>query len=210
MNKHLQIFGITVLLFILLQPNLYMKIPTTYHFYFILLHCLLFATVYIFIRTYFFDLTVETFTDEEKTLFDNKRLALETDLNKKYSKDEQSKIPQSEIESKKKSIMKDLSEEQKQKFEKYNQKIKNRGNELVFKKEIKEEATVNDSIQEKMEYLLNKASVEQILLLGSLSQSHKDALEKLLEAMDIKEVEKYLKLDIDQLKESIDKVVKLA
>jgi hypothetical protein len=166
--------------------------------------------VYIFIRTYFFDLTVETFTDEEKTLFDNKRLALETDLNKKYSKDEQSKIPQSEIESKKKSIMKDLSEEQKQKFEKYNQKIKNRGNELVFKKEIKEEATVNDSIQEKMEYLLNKASVEQILLLGSLSQSHKDALEKLLEAMDIKEVEKYLKLDIDQLKESIDKVVKLA
>lgn len=209
MNKHLQIFGITVLLFIVLQPNLYIKIPTTYHSYFILLHCLLFATVYIFIRTYFFDLTIETFTDDEKTLFDNKRLALETELNKKYSKDELSKIPESELESTKKSIMKDLSEEQKQKFEKYNQEFKKIGNEPVFKKEIREEAIVNDSIQEKMEYLLNKASVEQILLLGSLSQSHKDALEKLLETMDIKEVEKYLKLDVDQLKESIDKVVKI-
>ena len=205
MNKHLQIFGITVLLFIVLQPNLYIKIPTAYHSYFILLHCLLFATVYIFIRTYFFDLTIETFTDDEKTLFDNKRLALETELNKKYSKDELSKIPESELESTKKSIMKDLSEEQKQKFQKYNQELV----KTKTKKIIKKEGIPHISIQEKMEYLLNKASVEQILLLGSLSQSHKDALEKLLETMDIKEVEKYLKLDVDQLKESIDKVVKI-
>lgn len=200
MNKILQLFGITVILFVLLQPNLYMKIPTAYHSYFIILHCLLFSLLYIFIRTTFIDITVENFTQEEINVFDKKQEGF-LEMLQKYSPEELSKLTEKDYESKMKEITNDLTDDQKQKMEKY---IKSKVNK------IEKVEPPEPSIHEKMEDLLNKASVEQILFLGSLPKPQKNALKKKLETMNMKDIEKYSKLDVDQLKKTIIEITKSA
>lgn len=211
-KEEIILFGFSIILFILLQPNLFVKIPSKYHMYFVFFHCLVFALAFFTIKvtiTSPFINTQENFTDKDVPDLEKKRAELEK-IFKNYSAEEMEKLDNSEILKKMEDITKDMTENQKKSLHDFllsspdSKAIKISGSDTssnALDKEIK--------LNKKIDHIGEIASVEQIQYFDSLSKSQQNALEKILDNMNMEDIEKYLKLDVDKLSHSIQEVVKV-
>jgi len=208
MNKEqLILFGATFLLFILLQPDLFVKIPLKYNMYFVLFHCLVLTLFYLVTYNYIYNVQ-EYFTENENKLFEKKRQELKIVL-QKQGIDDLDKINDEKIKQIMSNITKGMSDKEIENFQQFlistDTQIQNTPNSIADHKELNRSKFKN--FEERRYHLADIASAEQILLFDSFSVNQQDALGKLLENMNDTEVEKYLKLDIETLKKTINDVL---
>ena len=202
-SEHLTIFGYTVVLFIILQPNKFIKIPEKYTIYFVLFHCLVFSLLYIVMNDIFFN-TCEQFTDEELPFLEKSRQEIDTVL-EKYSSKEMESFNEDDIEKIMKNVTKDLTDEQIKKVKEY--VFSNKANTYDSKTIDTYDPLDKDvKLNKKMNHIGDIASVEQIQYFDSLSRKQQNALERIVEDMNMEDIEKYMKLDIEKIKESIQEV----
>ena len=65
------------------------------------------------------------------------------------------------------------------------------------------------SCKKKMDFLGATASVEQIQLFDGLPKNQQNALEQIVDSMNMEDIKKYLELDIEKLKKSLMDVLSL-
>ena len=62
----------------------------------------------------------------------------------------------------------------------------------------------------KLDYIFNNSSVEQIQYFDSLSEERQTAFERIVDNMTTEKIDKYLKLDIAKLEKSVQEVVEIS
>tara|TARA_B100001287_G_scaffold253183_1_gene235674 strand:+ start:16307 stop:16927 length:621 start_codon:yes stop_codon:yes gene_type:complete len=202
-SEHLKLFGFTVFLFIVLQPNLFLKIPAKYDILFILFHSLIFALIYIIVDDNMFIIS-ENFTSQEKDFLEKKCKEIEHAF-EKYSNADITNMSEDDIKSITQNVIKDLNDDQIKRLRKYAESNLSKNNKNTYTKEHK---AYDTEMQDKLNYIGDHASVDHIKLFDSLSRTEQNALEKILNSMNIDEIDKYLKLDVENLQKSIQDVLK--
>lgn len=206
MYKHSLIFiGLVTILFVLLQPNLFVKIPIKYNMYFVFFHCLIFAFAFCFINKVA-NTSLENFSDQEKDFFEKKRQEIHKAF-EKYSTTEIDGISDKDIQNIVTPIISDLSEDQKRRLQEYSEQMLKTNTTITSDKPIK--YMHNDELQKKMDFLGATASVEQIQLFDGLPKNQQNALEQIVDSMNMEDIKKYLELDIEKLKKSLMDVISL-
>lgn len=205
MNKEqLIFFGITFILFILLQPNLFVKIPIKYSMCFIMFHCLVFTMFYLITYNCIFNVQ-ENFTDDETKLFIQKRDEIAKAF-KTIDANDLEKMSDEKIKDIMNNITKGLNDEEIKKLQQF--LLSNTAhNEQTIYKQTSLTKNKAKNLAEKIDYLGNFATVEQIKFFDSLSVNQQDALGRILENMSNSEIEQYLKLDVEKLKKTIQEVL---
>jgi len=197
---------ITVILFILTQPGLFITIPTKHMIYFVLLHGLLFTASYVYIKTYFTEKrTLEGFDDKEKEFLEEESKKIDK-LFSKYTVKEMQNKTEEEVQKMVDEEMAHLSPEQQARLKEY--KIyKLEKNEKNEKNEMDDD---KNELANKLDYIFNNSSVEQIQYFDSLSEERQTAFERIVDNMTTEKIDKYLKLDIAKLEKSVQEVVEIS
>ncbi len=197
---------ITVILFILTQPGLFITIPTKHMIYFVLLHGLLFTASYVYIKTYFTEKrTLEGFDDKEKEFLEEESKKIDK-LFSKYTIKEMRNKTEEEVQTMVDEEMAHLLPEQLARLKEY--KIyKLEKNEKNEKNEMDDE---QKELANKLDYIFNNSSVEQIQYFDSLSEERQSAFERIVDNMTTEKIDKYLKLDIAKLEKSVQEVVEIS
>jgi len=194
---------ITVILFILTQPGLFITIPTKHMIYFVLLHGLLFTASYVYIKTYFTKKrTLEGFDDKEKEFLEEESKKIDK-LFSKYTVKEMQNKTEEEVQKMVDEEMAHLSPEQQVRLKEYK----------IYKLEKNEKNEMDDEQKElvnKLDYIFNNSSVEQIQYFDSLSNERQTAFERIVDNMTTEKIDKYLKLDIAKLEKSVQEVVEIS
>ena len=206
-NRQLILFGITFLLFIFAQPELFVKIPPKYNTYFIISHCLVF-TLFFSISYHYMNNVQENFTENETLLFTTKREEIKKEF-KKQGIDDLDKMSDEKVTQIMTNVTQGMSDEEIKKLQQYmlsnETDLKNNPESIQSRKDKNVEKF--KKFEEKINHLGEMASIDQIKLFDSLSINQQDALGKILENMNNSEIEKYLKLDVETLKKSIQDVL---
>ena len=195
---------LTVILFILTQPGLFITIPTKHMLYFVILHGVLFTGLYMYVKEYFTaEKEIEGFDETEEGFFQD----ISKKLDKIFSEYTFKEMVNLTIEEFEGIIVKefpDLSPEQIVRLRQYKDYKKGEDDKKTSIDEDKKELAT------KLEYIFNKSSVEQIQYFDSLSEERQSAFERLVDNMTMENIDKYLKLNVAKIKESVQEVVELS
>lgn len=194
---------LTVILFILTQPGLFITIPTKHMLYFVILHGVLFTGLYMYVKEYFTaEKEIEGFDETEEGFFQD----ISKKLDKIFSEYTFKEMVNLTIEEFEGIIVKefpDLSPKQIVRLRQYKDYKKGEDDKKTSLDEEKKELAT------KLEYIFNSSSVEQIQYFDSLSEERQSAFERLVDNMTMENIDKYLKLNVEKIKESVQEVVEL-
>ena len=194
---------LTVILFILTQPGLFITIPTKHMLYFVILHGVLFTGLYMYVKEYFTaEKEIEGFDETEEGFFQD----ISKKLDKIFSEYTLKEMVNLTIEEFEGIIVKefpDLSPKQIVRLRQYKDYKKGEDDKKTSLDEEKKELAT------KLEYIFNSSSVEQIQYFDSLSEERQSAFERLVDNMTMENIDKYLKLNVEKIKESVQEVVEL-
>ena len=193
-----------MILFILTQPGIFVTIPTKNIQYFVLLHGVLFVAIYTYVKEYFtVEKEIEGFDDNEKELLEEQSHKIDKlfsdftikELNNKTEEEFQEIISKG---------MNDITQEQQKRLQKY----------MKYKQDNKNIDHNNEaeriSLSDKLEYIFNNSSIEQIQYFDTISNERQTAFERLVDNMTMENIDKYLKLNVAKIKESVQEVAEMA